>query len=32
MMVGVDHGLMCDDDGIPLCSGWLLLPLVSLVG
>lgn len=27
-----DHGLMCDDDGILLCSGWLILPLVSLAG
>lgn len=29
MMVGMDHGLMCDDDGIFLCAGWLTLPLVS---
>lgn len=25
-----NHGLMYDDDGILLCSGWLILPLVSL--
>lgn len=28
----LDHGLMFDDDGILLCSGWLILPLVSLAG
>lgn len=28
----LDHGLMCNDDGILLCFAWLELPLVSLAG
>lgn len=28
----LNHGPTCNDDGIILCFGWALLPLVSLAG